>query len=188
MKKHQRLHEFRSWISDCGLRIRRGKAVSRLTIRNPRSAVGRQGAVAVEFAIVAPILVAIVFGLVELGRAFEAQNLLEVAAREAARFASMDRDGLLDPGQSANEKMIQDVKTFLASNGIPANQVTVEIKDFENPTQDFDLDNPANDLKLFEVKVSVDWASVSLTPVGAGQNNNMTASVVFRNGRATISD
>jgi hypothetical protein len=148
----------------------------------------RRGAVAVEFAVVAPILVAILFGMIELGRAFEAQNLLEVAAREAARFASMDRDGLLNPGQSANEKMIQDVKTFLETNNIAGEDVTVEIKDFENPTDDFDLDDPLNDLKLFEVKVSVDWSDVSLTTVGGGQDSAMTASVVFRNGRATISN
>lgn len=148
----------------------------------------RRGAVAVEFAIVAPILVAVVFGMIELGRAFETQNLLEVAAREGARFASMDRDGLLDPGQSANTKMVEDVKTMLASNGIPEDHVSVEIKDFENPEQDFDLDDPNNDLKLFEVKISVDWSTVSLTPVAAGGDHVMTASVVFRNGRATISE
>ena len=79
----------------------------------------RRGVVAVEFAIVAPILVAIVFGMIELGRAFEMQNLLDVAAREGARFASMDRDGMLDPGESANDKLVDDVKNFLASNGIP---------------------------------------------------------------------
>ena len=86
--------------------------------RLQRCGAERRGVVAVEFAIVAPILVAIVFGLIELGRAFEMQNLLEVAAREGARFASMDRDGLLDPGESATDKLIEDVKTFLDSNGI----------------------------------------------------------------------
>ena len=39
-----------------------------------------------------------------------------------------------------------------------------------------DLDDPANDLKLFEVKVSVDWSDVSMMPVGAGQDSVMTAS------------
>jgi hypothetical protein len=149
---------------------------------------GRRGAVAVEFAIVAPVLVAILLGMIELGRAFEAQNMLEVAAREGARFASMDREGLLDPGQSANAKMIADVKTMLASNGIPKDQISVEIKDFENPDEDFDLDDPANDLKLFEVKVATNWSAVSLSPVPSGQDRAMTASVVFRNGRATISE
>lgn len=148
----------------------------------------RRGAVAVEFAVVAPVLVAILFGMVELGRAFEMQNMLEVAAREGARFASMDRDGLLKPGQSANDKMVEDVKTLLVSNGIPANNISVEIKDFENPGEDFDLDDPANDLKLFEVTVEVDWSAVSLTPVAAGHDHPMKASVVFRNGRATIAE
>lgn len=148
----------------------------------------RRGAVAVEFAIVAPILVAILFGLIELGRTFEMQNLLEVAAREGARFASMDRDGMLAPGESANDKMIEDVTTMLTSNGIPEDSISVEIKDFENPDQDFDLDDPTNDLKLFEVEISVDWSDVSLTPVTAGGDHTMTANVVFRNGRATISE
>lgn len=148
----------------------------------------RRGVVAVEFAIVAPILVAITFGLIELGRAFEMQNMLEVAAREGARFASMDRDGLLDPGESATDKLIEDVKTFLDSNGIAADDVLVEVKDHENPDQDFDLDDPANDLKLFEVKVTVDWSDVSVMPVSSGSDHPMSATVVFRNGRATISE
>jgi hypothetical protein len=157
---------------------------SRATLKRSK----RRGAVAVEFAIVAPILVAMLFGLIELGRAFEMQNMLEVAAREGARFASMDRDGLLAPGESANAKMVEDVKTMLASNGIPADDISVEIKDFENPNEDFDLDDPLNDLKLFEVRVEVDWSAVSLTPVPVGHDHPMTASVVFRNGRATISE
>jgi hypothetical protein len=148
----------------------------------------RRGAVAVEFAVVAPILVAVLFGLIGLGRAFEMQNLLEVAAREGARFASMDRDGMLDPGESANDKLIEDVKTFLATNGVPRDDITVEVKDYEDPESDFDLDDPNNDLKLFEVRISVDWSNVSLTPVAAGDDHALVASVVFRNGRATISE
>jgi len=174
------------------------KTVSKATVNGLRIAAehvlrksvtpARRGAVAVEFAIVAPILVAIVFGLIQLGRAFEVQNLLEVAAREGARFASMDRDGMLDPGESATAKLITDVKTLLASNGIPKDDITVEVKDYENPEQDFDIDDPANDLKLFEVRISVDWSNVSLTSVSASADHALVASVVFRNGRATISE
>ncbi|MEX2316208.1 MAG: TadE family protein [Pirellulales bacterium] len=160
-----------------------------MNIRNPQSKIrNRKGAVAVEFAIVAPILVAVLFGLIGLGRAFEMQNLLEVAAREGARFASMDREGMLDPNESANQKLIDDVKAFLASNGINAEDITVEVKDHENPSDDFDLDDPENDLKLFEVRISVDWSDVSLTPVSGADDHPLTAKVVFRNGRATISE
>ena len=175
-------------IADCGLRIAARNADIQRRIRNPKSEIrNRKGAVAVEFAIVAPILVALVFGMIELGRAFEMQNLLDVAAREGARFASMDRDGMLANGQTANQKLIEDVKNFLASNGIPKDKITVEVKSHADPTADFNLDDPANDLKLFEVNVSVNFSDVSLKPVAASNDYPLTAKVVFRNGRATIS-
>jgi hypothetical protein len=159
---------------------------NRLWARVPRR--DRKGAVAVEFAVVAPVLVTIMLGLVGVGRAFEMQNLLEVAAREGARFASMDREGMLDPNESATDKLVEDVKNFLASNDIPHDAILVEVKDFEDPDQDFDLDDPSNDLKLFIVSVSVNWSSVSLLPVIGGSDYTLVADVVFRNGRATISD
>ena len=115
------------------------------------------------------------------------QNLLDVAAREGARFASMDRDGMLANGQTANQKMIQDVKNFLASNGIPQDKVTVAVKDHTNPTNDFDLDDPDNDLKLFEVQISVKFSEVSLQSVAVADDYTLSSKVVFRNGRATIS-
>lgn len=148
----------------------------------------RAGAVAVEFAVVAPILVAIMMGLIELGRAFEMTNQLEVAAREGARFAAMDRDGMLQEGQSTNDKLVNDVKNILSSNGVPRDDITVEVLDYENPGAEFDLDDPANDLKLFEVRISVDFSSVSLAAVSGGDDYQLTASVVFRNGRATLSE
>jgi hypothetical protein len=114
--------------------------------------------------------------------------VLEIAAREGARFASMDRDGLLEPGEDANQKLKDDVKNFLATNGIPKEDITVEVKDHENPDQDFDIEDPNNDLKLFEVRVTVDWSNMSLTPVSTADDHPMTARVVFRNGRATISN
>lgn len=148
----------------------------------------RRGVVAVEFAIVAPILLAILFGMIQMGRAFEMQTLLDTAAREGARFASIDRDGLLASGQTANQKLIQDVKNFLASNGIPKDDITVTVKSHANPTADFDLDDPANDLQLFDVNISVSFSAVSLQPVSVSDDFALHAKVVFRNGRSTISE
>lgn len=156
--------------------------------RTSRCIAFRRGAVAVEFAVVAPVLVAIMFGMMTLNRAFDSQNLLATAAREGARFASMDRDGMPDTGQTGNEKLVADIKNFLTSNGIPRDSITVEVKDYESPEQDFDIDNPDNDLRLFEVQVSVDYSAISYTPVSEANDYTMTASVVFRNGRATLSD
>lgn len=148
----------------------------------------RRGAVAVEFAVVAPILVLITVGMATVNRTFEAQNLLEVAAREGARFASMDREGMIGEGSSSNQKLAEDVINYLASNGLPRDRISVAIKDYENPTKDFDIDDPANDLRLFEVQVSIDYSAISFTPVSEANDYVMTASVVFRNGRATLSD
>ncbi|TWT85293.1 TadE-like protein [Posidoniimonas polymericola] len=148
----------------------------------------RRGVVAVEFAVVAPVLLSITFAMIELNRSYESQNLLATAAREGARFASMDRDGMLGQGEDANAKLVSDVKTFLESNGLPRDSITVEVKDAEYPETDFDIEDPANDLRLFEVRVSIDYSEVSHMAVDPANDYAMSASVFFRNGRATISD
>ncbi|MCP8998425.1 pilus assembly protein [Pseudarthrobacter sp. RMG13] len=48
-----------------------------------------RGAVAVEFALVLPIFVLLVFGIAEYGRAFNIQVSLSEAAREASRYAAI---------------------------------------------------------------------------------------------------
>jgi len=148
----------------------------------------RRGAVAVEFAVVAPMLMLTILGLVELSRVFDIQNTLENAAREGARFASMDRSGMLEEGASANDKLIQDVENFLISSGIPpSNDVKVTVSPYGSPNQPFNLDDPANDLELFQVQIEVPFSDVSLTPVSEANDYTLSATVVFRNGRATLS-
>ncbi len=148
----------------------------------------RQGAVAVEFAFVAPVLLTLMLGVIEVNRTYEAQNLLETAAREGARFASMDREGLVPDGMTSNQKMVQDMEMFLESNGIPGDSIAITVTHADDPTLDFDIDDPANDLLLFEVRVTVDYSAVSYTSVDVGDDYALSASVIFRNGRATISD
>lgn len=48
-----------------------------------------QGAVAVEFALILPILVLLVFGIVEFGRAYNAKISLQHAAREGVRVHAL---------------------------------------------------------------------------------------------------
>jgi Flp pilus assembly protein TadG len=153
-----------------------------------RAAPRRKGAVAVEFAAVAPILLAVVVGMLELSRVYSVQNTLETAAREGARFASLDRTGMILEGQTANQKLISDVKNFIASAGIQKNDITVTVVDAEHPQNSFDLDNPDNDLKLFQIRVSVPYSKVSYTPVKHYHQQNLTSALTFRNGRAVLSD
>jgi len=158
-----------------------------MSYRHHPGATKRRGAVAVEFALVLPFLLATVVGLIELTRAYDVQNLLETGAREGARFAAMDRTGMLQEGENSNQKLIQDVTNFMASSGISASDVQVVIRDSASPGQTFDIDDPANDLALFEVEVSVPFSSVSLTPISPENDYTLSASITFRNGRSTLS-
>lgn len=146
----------------------------------------RRGAVAVEFAFIAPMLLAIVLGLIELTRVYDAQYLLQTAAREGARFAALDREGLLNDGETANSKVMTDVRSFLSSAGIPAEDVDVRIMDYENPDSAFDLDDPENDLRLFTVEIEVPFSAISFTPVSETNDYTLLGSITFRNGQATL--
>src|SRR5688572_24701960 len=83
-----------------------------------RKFIERRGAVAVEFAAIAPLLLAVVVGLIELTRVYSVQNTLETACREGASFAALDRTGMLAEGETANAKLAKDVKNYLATTGI----------------------------------------------------------------------
>ena len=50
------------------------------------------GAAAVEFALVVPILLLLVFGIAEFGRAYNIQTTLSGAAREGARTMALEND------------------------------------------------------------------------------------------------
>jgi Flp pilus assembly protein TadG len=50
-----------------------------------------RGAAAVEFALVLPLLVALVFGLIDFGRAYNQQITLTQLAREGARLVSLNK-------------------------------------------------------------------------------------------------
>lgn len=152
--------------------------------RRPR----RRGAVAVEFAIVAPVLLAVVFGMIELSRMIEAQNMLDIAAREGARFATMDHEGMLQGGETANQKLVEDVKDYLASNGIPRDDISVSIVKHGTTEETFDLDDPDNALELFDVNVSVQYSAVRYSHVNFQSDYTLTGSVTFRNGVATVSE
>ena len=51
-----------------------------------------RGAAAVEFALVAPLLVLLVFGVAEFGRAYYVQTTLSGAAREGVRVMALKND------------------------------------------------------------------------------------------------
>lgn len=72
----------------------------------------QRGAALVEFALVLPILILFVFGIVEFGRAYSARIQLTSAVREGARAVALGADGVaatrdgapgLDPALAASQ-------------------------------------------------------------------------------------
>jgi len=59
----------------------------RLNALTRRLAGDRAGAVALEFALLAPVLIVLILGIVETGRALWVQNAMQLSVEEGARFA-----------------------------------------------------------------------------------------------------
>ena len=51
-----------------------------------------RGATAVEFALIVPLLILLVLGIAEFGRAFQVQGTLSAAAREGVRLMALQND------------------------------------------------------------------------------------------------
>lgn len=77
----------------------------------------RRGVAVVEFAVVAPVFVLILLGMIEFGRMAMVQQVITNASREGARIGVLD--GATRAGVTAR------VNSYLTSAGIPTGGVTV---------------------------------------------------------------
>jgi Flp pilus assembly protein TadG len=146
----------------------------------------RKGAVAVEFALIAPILMVILVGLVEVSRLYYMKNLMSIAVRDAARLASMDREGILEDGASTNDKVELDLRNFLTAMGLPGHQADVNIC-HPGTSESFDLDAPDNATELFEVNVSVPIReTLDIDVPLLSDDQKISSKIVFRNAQAYL--
>jgi Flp pilus assembly protein TadG len=77
----------------------------------------RCGAAAVEFAVVAPFLFLLIFGIIEFGRAIMVQQVLTNASREGARRAVVENVTV--------SEVTTVVSDYLAIGSVPGTSVTV---------------------------------------------------------------
>ncbi|QGN33303.1 TadE/TadG family type IV pilus assembly protein [Microlunatus sp. Gsoil 973] len=81
-----------------------------------------RGAVAVEFALVVPLLVLLILGIAEFGRAYYLQTTISGAAREAARVMALAND----PSATANVSHARAAAKVAASNlGLTDGQIAI---------------------------------------------------------------
>jgi Flp pilus assembly protein TadG len=84
----------------------------------------QRGQALVEFALILPIFLLILFGLFDFGRAIYAYNTISQAAREAARLAIVDQTVTHVQAEGANSAV---------SLGVNASDVVVDFRDRGTP-------------------------------------------------------
>jgi Flp pilus assembly protein TadG len=124
----------------------------------------RRGVAAVEFAFVAPVLILLVFGMIEFGRAVMVQQIITNASREGARLAVLD-------GTTASDVRTK-VGTYLTDASIKGATVTI------NPSEP----NTAGYGAPVTVTVQVPFSQVSWlpSPMFLGGGRQLTATTVMR--------
>jgi Flp pilus assembly protein TadG len=89
-------------------------------LRKKASCDRRSGAAAVEFALIAPLFLMLLAGIMEFGQAFRIQHSLSMAARYGARAATIDG--------STNDSVIQKVQvTCKNSLSFVTSDLTIEV-------------------------------------------------------------
>jgi Flp pilus assembly protein TadG len=88
----------------------------------------RRATACVEFALILPVLLIFVLGLLEMGRFVEVRQILTLAAEEGARQAST--------GQVASPQVVNIVTGCVAASGLPTTGLAVTVLDLTNPGTD----------------------------------------------------
>jgi len=97
---------------------------------------GERGQNLVEFAIVALLLILLIAGIADIGRAFHSYMIVENASREGARYASRFPDSLTAIQNAAIREAANshvtlvpaDISVPVGLNGTRGNPVTVQIR------------------------------------------------------------
>ena len=129
-----------------------------------------RGAAIAEFAILMPIILALLVGIWEVGRMIEVQQMLSNAAREGGRQAST--------GQFTNTQIQQVVTQYLQVAGLPTGTVTVTVQDLTNASLDV---SAANYLDRLQVTVTIRFQDVrwSLLSLVTDSSTTLTAQTIW---------
>jgi Flp pilus assembly protein TadG len=126
----------------------------------------RKGATAVEFAIVGPIFLTLVFGIFEFGRGFMVQHLLSGAARQACRYAII-------PGRSTSA--IQSLASnTLTGEGISGSTTTVFVNEGSGDA------SAAQSNDEITVTISVPVSKISIVPTGGFLTGSLSGQCTMR--------
>ncbi len=131
-------------------------------LRTRRAALGRDGIAAVEFALILPVLLLFLFGIIQFGFLFSVYNTMVHAAREGARGMAVEQ-------LTESEGKTLTEQRLTAYGNLPFT-VTTKAPDPSNPA---DLD--------VEVSVSVPLADAMLVDMlGLAESQTVSTQIVMR--------
>jgi Flp pilus assembly protein TadG len=126
----------------------------------------RYGVAAVEFALIGPVFLLLVFGLIELGRGIMVRHMLTNAARRGCRVAVVEG--------KANSDVTAAVNSSLSIVGISSDTVSISVNDGSG---DVGNANPDDEVT---VVVSVPVSAVTWLPGGRYLSGNIAGQYTLR--------
>lgn len=130
---------------------------------------------AVEFALIAPLLIMLVFGIIEIGRFVMVAQMVTGASRQGCRIAVLSN--------ASRAQVVDEVQRYLAGAAIPAEAVTVVITGQTAPDGDA---NQAIDLATIDqglavrINVQVDYEQVTWISNGFFDLPDVAVATVMR--------
>lgn len=151
---------------------------------SPRRRVDRNGATIVETAIVFPVFLTFLFAVIEFGHAFMCNATLTAAAKDGARFGSVDGvtsqqvidrvkariNGAFKSSQAT--VVIKDASTYETASTNPATVVVSGLPNIELNTTD--------SRHLFIVRVTVPYNQIAIMPPFWAKNLTLRGDSVMR--------
>jgi Flp pilus assembly protein TadG len=136
------------------------------------------GQTIVEFALIAPFFLALLFGVLDVGRAIITYNVVSNAAREGARYAAihqLDSSGNCSTASGAQVTAIQTAA--LATTGPFANNITVSVATACGQ-------DPANTLfyptHYYKIRASYTFQPYTAAVIGLGPYNLVASAKVYQ--------
>jgi len=141
-----------------------------------------RGIAVTECAIALPLLMVLVLGVLEIGTALRASTILQSACRESGRLVALDWRHVVADGQTPNDKVIQDLKNFVAASGLKVENLTVTLTHADGPYtgQPFDVSDEDNDLQFVRIEVSLPYDDISGFPLRILRGKTLKAFIVMR--------
>ena len=135
-----------------------------------RKRTDERGAAAVEFALIAPVLLVLLFGIIDFGLAINRYAMVNNAAREAAREASL----------GATDAEIRAVVTNrLSGMGTPT--VTIGCKRKDNTTcTSWTAGKESGGIAIVSVRLDYTWLTPVAGLLGAGSSQPVSKTTSMR--------